>query len=287
MSNSTLQARDGTTLAIRTWPCPRGRGVVVLVHGLGEHVGRYEHVAAFLNQQGWSVVGYDHRGHGASQGPRGGLKQQDDLLWDLAGVVDFARREHPQGPLVIVGHSLGGLVAGRFAAAHAEQPAPPWARRIDGVVLSSPALDVAMNPAQKLLMATVSKWLPDVPAPNGLKPEWICRDPQVVKAYVADPLVHDRITGRLARFIVEEGAATRALAARWHLPTLLLYSGPDRCVASRGSDAFAAAAPRAHVEHERYDPLAHEIFNEPERERVLKRLGDWLRVRFDSAAATA
>ena len=100
--------------------------------------------------------------------------------------------------------------------------------------------------------------------------------PAAVRAYLADPLVHDRITPRLVRFIVEGGERVRQCAPQWRLPTLLLYAGADRCVAPRGSDAFAAAAPPARVTARRYDGMAHEIFNEPDRTRVLADLDHWL-----------
>jgi alpha-beta hydrolase superfamily lysophospholipase len=117
---------------------------------------------------------------------------------------------------------------------------------------------------------------PNLAVGNGLKPEGISRDPAVVAAYVADPLVHDRIAPRLARFIVDGGDTVRALAPRWTVPTLLLYAGSDRIVAPGGSAAFAAAAPADVITTHVFPALFHEIFNEPEREQVLSVLGDWL-----------
>lgn len=270
-----LRTDDGLALHLRRWNVSGlGRGTVLLVHGLGEHIGRYEHVAAHLNACGWHVAGYDQRGHGASAGPRGGIPAADALLADLARVIDTARGE--SGPLVLLGHSMGGLVAGRFVAEGlADRPAAWW-RPVDALVMSSPALDAGLNPVQKLLLAVTGPLVPDLALGNGLKPEWVCRDPAVVKAYVADPLVHDRVTPRLVRFIVEGGTRVRQRAAQWNVPTLLQWAGADRCVAPAGSAAFAAAAPSAVVAHHRYDALAHEIYNDPERERVLADLASWL-----------
>src|SRR5205085_2651769 len=109
-----IETRDGLTLRGREWPQEPARGTIVLVHGLGEHVDRHAHVAAFFNARGWRVVGYDHRGHGRSDGARGRLAAPDDLLVDLAAAIDATRAAHPEGPLVLLGHSLGGLVAARF-----------------------------------------------------------------------------------------------------------------------------------------------------------------------------
>ena len=281
----TLLAADGLPLHRFDGPPPAGppRGVVLLVHGLGEHLGRYGRVAARLAGQGWVVLGLDQRGHGRSPGPRGAIPQADSLLADLGAVLRQVRADH-SGPLLLLGHSLGGLVAARFVAEGlAPQPAAWW-QPVDGLVLSSPALDPGMNLFQKALLALAAPLAPDVALGNGLKPAWICRDPAVVRAYVADPLVHDRITPRLVRFIVDAGRQVLQAAPGWRLPTLLLYAGADRCVAPAGSAAFAAAAPPAVLQQRRYDGLAHEIFNEPEQDEVLADLGDWLRARWPASA---
>ena len=270
-----IETRDGLVLRGREWPHAPARGTIVLVHGLGEHVGRYAHVAALLNARGWRVVGYDHRGHGRSDGARGRLADACDLLVDLAQIVDAVRAEHPDGPLVLLGHSLGGLVAARFVAG-ALAPAAPWSRRVDALALSSPVLITAMSPLQKAMLAVLGPLTPNLAVGNGLKPEWISRDPSVVAAYKADPLVHDRIAPRLARFVVDGGEFVRGVAARWTVPTLLLYAGADRCVPPSGSAAFAAAAPKEVVGARVYPALFPEIMNEPEQAEVLYALAEWL-----------
>jgi alpha-beta hydrolase superfamily lysophospholipase len=270
---------DGLALHLRTWPTesPR-RGVVVLVHGLGEHVDRYDHVARRLNALGFAVVGYDHRGHGRSPGARGAMPADDSLCADLGRVL-YAAREGFPGPLVLVGHSLGGLIAGRFVA-EGLQPVPAaWWRSVDALVMSSPALDAGTNAVQKLLLAVVAPLLPDLAVSNGLQVDWVSRSPQVVDAYQADALVHDRITGRLGLFVARQGPAVIAAAPRWTTPTLLMWAGADRCVAPAGSAAFAAAAPRAVVTAREWPGLFHEIFNEPEQDAVLAAMGDWLAAR--------
>ena len=274
---ATLRIADGICLNLRTWPGPVGpaRGTVLVVHGLGEHGGRYAHVAARLAGQGWAVAGYDQRGHGLSTGPRGGLAADDSLLADLGSVIEHQRRAMP-GPLMLLGHSMGALVAGRYVAEALSPTLAPWWQPVDGLVMSSPAIDPGMSRTQKLLLALAAPVAPGLALSNGLKPEWVCSDPAVVRAYVADPLVHDRVTPRLVRFIVAAGGLVLACAPRWTTPTLLLYAGADRCVAPRGSDAFAAAAPQTVVLAQRYPDMAHEIFNEPGQDRVLSDLVAWL-----------
>ena len=274
--DATLTTDDGLALHVHHWPATApARGSIVLVHGLGEHVMRYRHVAEHLNRAGWHVVGHDHRGHGRSGGARGALRHGDDLLRDLAPVIDAARARGP-GPLLLLGHSLGGQIAARFAAEGAAATPAPWFRPLDAVVLSSPALDPGMNPFQKALLAVAGPLAPDLAVHNGLKPAWISRDPQVVQAYAADPLVHSRVTPKLVRFLLDAAALVQRRAPQWSVPTLLMWAGSDRCVAPRGSAAFAAAAPRERVAAHEFPALFHEIFNEPEQREVFDVLDTWL-----------
>jgi len=271
----TIRTRDGLALARRDWPSADARGTIVIVHGLGEHTGRYAHVAARLNASRWSVVGYDQRGHGASPGERGRLAAGDDLLADLGAVMDVVRAE-VNGPVVLLGHSLGGLVVARFVAGGLESPRPDWQRDVDALVLSSPALDIGMTGARRALLATLEALTPNLGIGNGLDATGISRDAAVVAAYRADPLVHDRIAPRLVRFLADAGPVVRDLAPRWQVPTLLLYAGSDRLVVPAGSVAFAAAAPAVVVTARPYASLFHEIFNEPEQDEVLGVLTAWL-----------
>ena len=219
----TFVASDGDNVAIQDWPLREGmtlRGVVLLVHGLGEHAGRYDHVARRLNDWGFAVRGYDQYGHGESGGARGGMPSDTRLLDDLADIVDSTRARTPRNtPLILLGHSLGGLVAARFVAL--------GLRPLDALILSSPALDPGLSAVQKLLVAVLPKIAPNLRVGNGLDATLISHDPKVVAAYKSDKFVHDRISGRLARFIADAGPATVALAPKWKVPTLLLYAGAD------------------------------------------------------------
>lgn len=286
MSESTLSSfitSEGLHLAIQDWTAVPGaavRGVVLLVHGLGEHAGRYDPLAEQLTAWGFAVRGYDQHGHGESAGVRGGLPKDTQLLDDLAEIVDDTRAHMaPDLPLILLGHSLGGLVVARFVAL--------GLRPVDALVLSSPALDAGMSAFQKGLVAVLPRLLPDLRVGNGLNPAFLSHDPAVVAAYRADRLVHDRISARLARFIAEAGPATLDAAPAWTVPTLLLYAGDDHLVSPQGSRRFAAAAPQAVLSSRCFEALYHEIFNEQDAAPVLDALRSWLDQRFSWFKPTA
>jgi len=269
---STFTTADHTPLAVYDWPAagpdaagpdaaPRrtSRGTVLLVHGLGEHAGRYAPLAARLNALGWSVRAYDQYGHGESaqlgSGRPGALARDLQLPEHLAAIAGATR---VAGPLIVLGHSLGGLVAASAVSRGLLRP--------DGLVLSSPALAVDMAAWQRAAVGWLPRVAPGLTLGNGLKPEYLSHDPAVVAAYEADPLVHDRICARLGAFVAHEGERVCAAAGRWSVPTLLLYAGDDRLVSPRGSRAFAAAAEAAGapVASRCFGTLYHEIFNEPD-----------------------
>jgi alpha-beta hydrolase superfamily lysophospholipase len=170
--------------------------------------------------------------------------------------------------MVLLGHSMGGLVAARFVAERL--------RPVEGLVLSSPALDPGLSGWQKALIAVLYRLAPNLALGNGLDASKLSHDPAVVAAYEADPRVHDRISARLALFIERESAVTLAAAPRWTLPTLLLYAGADALVRPAGSRAFAAAAPPEVVFSHGLDDLYHEIFNERDAGPVFEALEHWL-----------
>lgn len=285
MTPQTLTTRDGLSLHWHEWPIEHPRGSVLIVHGHGEHIARYEHVARYLNEHGWAVAGYDQRGHGRSPGKRGRLNHADDLLHDLAAAIDQTRARLPGGPLIVLAHSMGGVTAARFALGQMGLESGDWARAVDGYVLSSPALDVAPTRLQRVMLALARRLVPGLGGPNGLKSSWVSRDPAVVAKYEADPLVHGTIAAPLADFIISSGEQVLAHAAQWRVPTLLLYAGSDRCVSPAGSDRFAEAAPKKWVTTHPYPVLYHEIFNEPEHDEVLAEVGTWLDQRFGAPAS--
>lgn len=278
MDDDTTEApftlRDGLNIALYDWPLPRRqrpRAVVLIVHGLGEHAWRYDPLAQRLNGWGFAVRAYDQRGHGDSGGQRGVLPDDDALLEDLYEVVDDTRRHIAQPwacPLILLGHSMGGLVAATFV----QRGLAP----VDALALSSPAFDAGLGALQKRLIALLYRWAPDFTVGNGLDARRISHDPAVVQAYQNDKRVHNRISARLARFIARNGPQVVAAAPTWQLPTLLLYAGADHLVCPAGSRAFAAMAPREWVVSECLQGQYHEIFNEADPSAAYGALKTWL-----------
>jgi alpha-beta hydrolase superfamily lysophospholipase len=269
---SPLIAADGDVIAVQDWPLEpekTPRGTVLIVHGLGEHAGRYSALADDLNQWGYNVRSYDQYGHGDSGGVRGSLPHAMRLLDDLAEVIDNTRRNMgAQEPLILMGHSMGGVVATQLVLHKI--------RRVEALVLSSPAFDPGLGFVQKLLLRTLPRILPHLRLGNGLQQKYLCRDAAALAAYQVDPLVHDRISASLAQFIAHMGAQCIAGASQWRVPTLLMYAGSDRLVSPQGSKAFAAAAPPSVVQSHCFDAMYHEIFNDTERDQVLAVLQQWL-----------
>lgn len=213
---------------------------------------------------------YDQRGHGQTPGPRGALRRGDDLVSDLAAVyTEYASgRAHP--PLLL-GHSMGGLVAARAVLD---------GRIVPGALLmTSPALRSWASPALRKLAHLLSSVLPNLPLGNGLKTDHLSHDPSVVTAYRADPLCFSRVTPRLADFIFRAGDACIADASTLRVPTLLLVASADKLVDPAGSTDFAAAAwATRQLTTRHFAGFYHELMNEaqPARTQVMKQMGDWL-----------
>ena len=284
-TQSPFTSYDGQNLALYDWPLGsmrRARAMVLIVHGLGEHAWRYDRLANELNAHGFAVRAYDHRGHGSSGGKRGCLPAADTLLKDLADVIEDTRAawcRRWKTPLVVLGHSMGGLVSALYVTRHLHQP-DFSALGIHAMVLSSPALDAGLNLWQKGLLAVLPGLLPNITLGNGLDASRISHDPEVVSAYLRDPAVHDRISPRLARFIADGGPEVLASAHEWKVPTLLLYAGDDSLVNPEGSRRFAQTAPDWLVTARRFDGYYHELFNEVGRQEVMKELLAWLDMRY-------
>lgn len=270
---------DGESLFGRHWsPAQPHGGGVYLLHGLGEHCGRYQALATWLAERGWQVRAHDHRGHGRSPGRRGGLPRASALVEDAADLVGRLAGEIGRRP-VLLGHSMGGALAAELVLL----------RRlpVDSLVLSSPGLDAGLNSVQRLMLAAMLRIAPGRPIGNGLDPRKLSHDPAVVDAYLEDPLVHDRVCARLVKWLLDAGRGAIAAADTLAVDTLMLVAGDDALVAPAGSRRFADRAPTGRVTLHWYEGLWHEVFNEraEDRARVFGDLERWLALRTPRSTA--
>ena len=265
----TLTAPDGTGLHA-TWWQPEGapKATVVRVHGLGEHSSRNAHVAQRLTEAGYAVAMFDLRGHGRSPGGRGHTPL-DRTMEDIAACLAEARVRAPGVPRFLYGHSLGGL----FVLTYALRQKPDLA----GVVASSAALRSPVLEQQLKMTAAklLGSALPAIAIPSGLDDSGLSRDPDVIEAYRADPLVHDKGSFALAKAGAEGADWALAHAGDFTLPLLMLHGSDDPIVYARGTEEFASKVPGDVTVHI-YEGLLHEPHNEPEKDEVLADIVAWL-----------
>lgn len=263
---------QGIELFWRLWEAPSPAASLLLVHGLGEHSGRYEHFAKALAKAGTTVFSFDLRGHGRSPGPRGDVDAFPRLLEDLLGMEDQMTRMVPSvPPWFLMGHSLGGLICLRRLQVFRG----PYA----GAILSAPWLATALPAWLSRLGGILGIVLPGLPLPAGINPERLTRDPEMIRAWRQDSLIHTRISGRFFREAERE--QRKALGSRWprDLPGLFLVPTADRVVHSRVTMGYARAVGGEGIQLEVLEGRRHEPLNDLGRDEVYAIVLDWLAAR--------
>ena len=270
---SELTTADNLSLFVRAWePETEGRAVVCLIHGLGEHSGRYAHVAATLNGSGYVVYAFDLRGHGKSDGIRGHASSYDILMDDISLFIAAASLRYPQMPLFLYGHSLGGSLAVNYVLRR--HPV------LNGVIVTAPGFRTAFAaPRGKMCMLRILYHLwPSFSVGNELDIGGLTHDPEVIRTYRSDPLVHNRITPGLALAALKAGEWAIRQAPAFPLPILLMHGSDDLLTSVAASREFAAGAGKM-CSLKIWDGLYHEIHNEPERNQVFSIMLAWLKQR--------
>jgi alpha-beta hydrolase superfamily lysophospholipase len=255
----------------RAWlPETPAKAAVLLVHGYAEHIGRYEKFAQTLNAAGIGVYALDLWGHGKSDGTYGFVPAFSAYTDGVEALLGEIAQRHPDTPRFLIGHSMGGLIAAGHLLTHQSHYA--------GAILSGPAIKPAEEPSKLLIW--VSRLLSAIAPKLGvlaLDASGVSRDPTVVAAYVADPLVYSgKMSARLAAEMFDAMAAVRAQAGEITLPILLLHGAADRLTAPEGSRYLSEHVASADRTLKLYPGLYHEIFNEPEREAVLSDVTAWI-----------
>ncbi len=269
----TIRTDDGLTLATRRWtPHGQAKAAVVIVHGIGEHSGRYAHVAAHLLLHDYAVYAFDLRGHGRSEGePRVYVESFDDYAHDLARFLGYVLADAPGLPVFLYGHSLGGGIAAYYVTERGTDG-------LAGLVLSSAALKIPadLSPLLQKAAGLLSRLVPKLPLTK-LDPSHLSRDPAVVRAYEEDPLVYTGgVRPRVGAEVLRVTEHVRDHANAFTLPLYLFHGTADKITDPEGSRWLYEHAPSDDKTLKLYEGFYHETHNEPDRDRVLADLTDWL-----------
>jgi alpha-beta hydrolase superfamily lysophospholipase len=268
------KARDGLDIFAQSWEPTilQPKAVVCLVHGLGEHTSRYDHVAEAFGRQGFVLFGADLRGHGRSGGARGHISSIEDFMQDIDELLGQARVRYPGLPIILYGHSLGGIQVLYYGLTHKPD--------VKGVIATSSGLHTALEKQHvKVMMAKIlGSLMPNTDIASGLDPKSISRDEKVVQAYINDPLVHDKISLGFGKIMVGVTSWTLAHAGEFSLPLLLLHGKADVLAFPSSSIEFAAPL-KEKCTLVLWDDAYHELHNEPEKNEVFKTMTLWMDAR--------
>jgi len=260
----------GVNIFGRDW-APEGnmRGVLCLVHGLGEHSGRYHHVARWLGEAGYAMVGFDLPGHGHSGGARG-YSSYYEISAEIDRLLHETATRYPGLPRFLYGHSLGGALV----LYHILKCRPA----VQGAIVTSPGLRTGQPvAASKLFLAKVmARLMPSFSMNNGLDLKNLAQDKEVIRLYQNDPLVHDRITAKLGLDILSRGEWILENANEFPVPLLLMQGSADTIVSTAATAQFANSAPAEKLTYRAWEGFYHETHNEPEKKQVLQAIQTWL-----------
>lgn len=265
-----IETSDHLQLRGSRWePNSKCSAALCLVHGLGEHTGRYQHVAKSCCETGTALVGIDLRGHGKSAGKLGHAPSFKQLLEDISCMLDATKKAYPSVPLFLYGHSLGGNLVLNYVL----KKNPTLA----GAIATAPLFRPTFAPPKwkTASLPLLQRILPDLTLPNGISSADLSRDPAVGKAYDADPLVHDKISTRLGYDMLQAGQWNLAHADELHTPLLLMHGDNDRITCPKASHLFAKTT-TDYCHFKAWNGLYHEIHNEPQQVEVLTYMTDWI-----------
>ncbi len=270
-----LNSADGLKLQGQGWdPETEVKAVVCLIHGHGEHSGRYDHVAAAFNNAGFALLAFDLRGHGRSEGRRGHAPNYPALMADMAQLLETAKQRYPARPVFLYGHSLGGNLAIHYTLC--------MKPHLSGVIATAPLLRLAAAPPvwKTGLLRVLRVLRINCRLPSGLNDKALSHDLNVVRAYRNDPLTHNRISPRLAVNIIQNGKWNLQHAAEFSCPLLLMHGDADRITSPGATREFAAQA-TAQCTLKIWEGFFHELHNEPQKQQVLGRMVEWMNALLD------
>ena len=269
LTEFTIKSQDQTNIYACKW-CPdvQSRGVILLVHGLGEHIGRYHHVIDKFINAGYVVVGFDHPGHGKSGGKRGYIRSFDDYLTIIDQLITDIKSVYSGLPLFIYGHSLGGEIVLYYCLKRNPD--------LKGAIVTSPVVGVGDQSKSKVtLVKLIAKLVPKMVIENDLELDALSRDPEVVQKYKDDPLVHPKVGVTLGLGMIEAGNYILANGAKFPNQLLLLQGADDRIVSVDATRQFANLG-STNVSYIEWKGGYHELHNEPDKGSVLNTILNWI-----------
>lgn len=267
-----FRSSDGLELFYQKWIADEVRGVVVIAHGLGDHSNRYQNLLDQMAGKGISFYALDHRGHGRSQGKLGHVLSFNEYVTDLDVIVQMARSENPDLPLILLGHSMGGVIAFKYALG--------YSKNIDGLILSSAGfVPILKAPVwQQKLVGILSKIIPGLLIPNGIDATGLSHDQTLVDNYLIDPLVHNKVSARWFTEFMAAGQEALQRAGEITMPLLIIHGKDDPIVDYRGSEQVMKSASSADKTLYVFEGLFHETMNETpdKRQEVLAKVEQWI-----------
>jgi len=273
-SEFNWRTKDGLKIFAKVWkPEKEAKGVICLVHGMGEHSSRYQHLAEFYINKGFAVIANDHRGHGKSEGKRGHTVSYDKLLLEISRLIEEADIRFPRTPIFIYGHSLGGNLVLNYLLK--EKP------DVKGVIITSPWIKLAFEPSKVLIMLgkLSRKIAPSFTQSSKLNASHISRNKKVVEKYTNDPLVHDQISSEMGMSIMDAGDWLLNGKKKTHVPLLLMHGSGDQITSFETSKQFSSNI-EGDVTFKEWEGFYHEIHNEEEQADVFNYTWDWITSKF-------
>ena len=274
-NESTFKTFDGLDLYYQSWqPEGAARASLAIIHGLGEHGGRYMNIVNHLVPQGYAIYALDHRGHGRSPGPRGFVNSWSEFIEDVGKFCQLVAQQQPNIPFFLMGHSMGGNITLNYILRH---PASHHPEGVKAVIASASAVGkLDVPPVLAFVSRLLSGIMPKLSVPTGLDATAVSRDTAVVQAYQNDPLVHDKGTPRTATELTASAAWAMAHAAEFKPPLLVIHGGADPIVNAQASRDFYTRVTHNNKKLIIYEGGYHEPHNDIEHKRVARDIEAWL-----------
>lgn len=266
------KSKDGTLINAVEWKVDEPKFLICLVHGMGEHIMRYRHFAQYFNKKGGTVIGYDQRGHGQSGGKKGHSPSYEMLIEEVSRLMVAGETTYPDIPVFLYGHSMGGALVMNYGLQHHPN--------VKGIIASAPWIALGFKPSSfKIILGkTMRSILPGLVQPSGLDPEMISTDKAEVEKYIADPLVHDKISVGAGMALMEAGEKLEKYNGSYPVPLLIMHGDADKITSFEASQQFSESVDNTTFKS--WPGMYHEIHNETSKIQVFDYTYQWMKQLF-------